>query len=242
MWYNYRWIPKISLGGMTMKSKRNCRRITLGTMIGVLALVICILTRTAMIASAAVMPAGSIAVVTADTKLNLREEPQGKIIGKIARGKEVTILSEIDRDGYYRIRVNETGLECYAYGEYLEFLRAGSATQQPSVNVPEQEPTRDEESEENVPEDVILVVISEGKLNMRKGPSRKKDRIQYLYYGDRLQVVSSEVKNNYVLVRDLRAGKVGYVSLDYVVLEEDFNQNQCDSNTCCSNCSCQFNH
>lgn len=230
------------LGGMTMKSKRNCRTITFGALICVLALVICILTETAMVASAAVMPAGSIAVVTADTKLNLREAPQGKIIGKIARGKQVTILSEIDRNGYYRIRVNETGLECYAYGEYLEFLYAGSANQQPPVNFPEQEPSREEDTSETVPEDVILVVISEGRLNMRKGPSRKKDRIQYLYYGDRLQVVSPEVKNNYVLVRDLRAGKVGYVSLDYVALEEDFGQKQCNPDTCCPNCICQFNH
>ena len=227
-----------------MKSKRNSRTITFGGMICVLALVIYFLTQTAMVASAAVMPAGSIAVVTADTKLNLREKPQGKIIGKIARGKQVTILSEIDRDGYYRIRVNETGLECYAYGEYLEFLYAGSDSQQNVSNIPEQDQTRSEEPEYSVPEGEILVVVSEAKLNMRKKPTRKGDRIKYLYYGDRLQIVSSEVKNNYVLVRDLEEGKVGYVSLDYVVFEgdESLNEKVCSPESCCSNCICQFNH
>ncbi len=233
-----------------MKSKRNCRTITIGTVICVLALVICILNETAMIASAAVMPAGSVAVVTAETKLNLRAEPQGEIIGKIARGKTVTILSEIDRNGYYRIRVDETGLECYAYGEYLEFLYAGTATQQPSVNIPEQEPsftekpTYEYESEESIPEGTILVVVSEAKLNMRKKPSRKGARIQYLYYGEKLEVVSSEVKNNYVLVRDFNDGKLGYVSLDYVVFEgdESLNEKVCSPENCCSNCICQFNH
>ena len=125
-----------------MKSKRNCRSITWGTVIGIVVLTIFVLSQTAMVASAAVMPKGSVAVVTADTKLNLREKPQGEIIGKIARGKTVTILSEIDRNGYYRIRVDETGLECYAYGEFLEFLYSGPATQQPIVpSIPEQVPS-----------------------------------------------------------------------------------------------------
>lgn len=229
-----------------MKSKRNCRSITFGSLIGIVVLVIWILSQTAIVASAAVMPAGSVAVVTADTRLNLREKPQGEIIGKIARGKTVTILSEIDRNGYYRIRVNETGLECYAYGEYLEFLYSGSASQQPNTSVPEQAPSHTDEptyeSEESIPEGTILVVTCDSKLNMRKKPSRKGDRIQYLYYGERLEVVSSRVKNNYVLVRDFNDGKVGYVSLDYVVIEGNmpFEKNECGPGTCCQNCICQY--
>lgn len=230
-----------------MKSKRNCRSITFGTLIGIVVLVIFVLTQTAMVASAAVMPKGSVAVVTADTKLNLREKPQGEIIGKIARGKTVTILSEIDRNGYYRIRVDETGLECYAYGEYLEFLYSGSATQQPAPSVPEQAPsytgpTHEYESEESIPEGTILVVDVDTKLNMRKKPSRKGDRIQYLYDGEMLEVVSSQVKNNYVLVRDFNDGKLGYVSLDYVVIAGDENTDKkvCAPGNCCQNCICQF--
>ncbi len=221
-----------------MKSKRNSRTITLGAVIGALALIICILTQTTMVASAAGMPKGSIAVVNVETKLNLREKPQGKIIGKIARGKQVTILSEIDRNGYYRIRVNETGLECYAYGEYLEFLHAEIAPKQPSVNIPEQETTREGGNEKIVSQDAILVVTSDLKLNMRNGPSKDKGRIQYLYDGDRLKIVSSEVKNNYVQVQDLRTGIIGYVSLDYVALEESLKRTQCDPYTCCPNCIC----
>ena len=232
-----------------MKSKRNCRSITFGSLIGIVVLVIFVLSQTAMVASAAVMPQGSVAIVTADTKLNLREKPQGEIIGKIARGKTVTILSEIDRNGYYRIRVDETGLECYAYGEFLEFLHSGSAGQQPTLpSIPEQgpsyteKPTYENESEESIPEGTILVVVSESKLNMRKKPSRKGDRIQYLYYGEKLEVVSSKVKNNYVLVRDFNDGKLGYVSLDYVVIEgsEMPNEKVCSPETCCPNCICQY--
>ncbi len=234
-----------------MKSKRNCRSITFGFLIGIVVLVIFVLSQTAMVASAAVMPQGSVAVVTADTKLNLRKEPQGEIIGKIARGKTVTILSEIDRNGYYRIRVDETGLECYAYGEYLEFLHSGTANQQLVVpSIPEQAPAYteepsyeyEEESEESIPEGTILVVVSDAKLNMRKKPSRKGARIQYLYYGEKLEVVSSRVKNNYVLVRDFNDGKVGYVSLDYVVIEgsEMPNEKVCSPENCCPNCICQY--
>ena len=202
-----------------MKSKRNCRSITLGSLIGIVVLIIVVLSQTAMVASAAVMPKGSVAVVTADTKLNLRKEPQGEIIGKIARGKTVTILSEIDRNGYYRVRVDETGLECYAYGEYLEFLYSGTAEQQPT-----------------------LPSIPDTKLNMRKKPSRKGDRIQYLYNGELLEVVSPQVKNNYVLVRDFNDGKVGYVSLDYVVIYGDdaLNKKVCAPGNCCQNCVCQY--
>lgn len=225
-----------------MKSRRNYRTITFGTVVCIFALVICILTETAMVASAAVMPQGSIAVVTADTKLNLRQEPQGKIIGKIARGKEVTILSEIDRNGYYRIRVNETGLECYAYGEFLEFLRPGTV-EQPSVNIPEQDNHDYEIPDVTVFDGEILVVVSNGKLNMRKGPTRKADRIQYLYDGDRLQIVSYEVKNDFILVRDLRAGKIGYVHTDYVRLESEMTPVRvCSPETCCPNCICQFDN
>ena len=231
-----------------MKSKRKCRSITWGSLIGIVVLIIFVLTQTAMVASAAVMPKGSVAVVTADTKLNLRKEPQGEIIGKIARGKTVTILSEIDRNGYYRIRVDETGLECYAYGQYLEFLHSGSANQQPVPSIPEQapshteEPTYENESEESIPEGTILVVKVDTKLNMRKKPNRKGDRIQYLYNGEKLEVVSSQVKNNYVLVRDFNDGKLGYVSLDYVVFEGDEaqNKNVCSPETCCQNCICQY--
>ena len=230
-----------------MKSNRNCRSITFGSLIGIVVLVILVLSQTAMVASAAVMPKGSTAVVTADTKLNLRKEPQGEVIGKIARGKTVTILSEIDRNGYYRIRVDETGLECYAYGEFLEFLHSGTAEEQPILpSIPEQAPSYTEEptyeSEESIPEGTVLVVVSEAKLNMRKKPSRKGDRIQYLYYGEKLEVVSSKVKNNYVLVRDFNDGKVGYVSLDYVVIEgdESLNEKVCSPETCCPNCICQY--
>ena len=88
-------------------------------------------------------------------------------------------------------------------------------------------------------ENAILVVISDAKLNMRKGSSKKSARVKYLYYGAELLVVSPEIKNGYILVKDVVDGKVGYVDTDYVVfkdpnknfeVEEDIDY--CDQSCC----------
>ncbi len=224
-----------------MKSRNwlTCCKFSLKAVICALALIICLTAETAF-SVAATMPINSIAVVTAETKLNLREKPQGKIIGKLPHGEYVVILSEIDRNGYYRIRVQATGLECYAYGEYLELVSAGTVeTERPTLESEEKEDVSWVDNDNRtVPEGAILVVTSDAKLNMRKGPARKADRIKYLYNGDKLQIVSSDVKNNYVLVRDSK-GKVGYVSLDYVVFESIEAYKICSPENCCPNCICQ---
>lgn len=227
-----------------MKTERNCKRIFVPMIAIVMALVIFV-TATQVIALADESPVGCIAYVTAATKLNLREKPQGKIISEIRNGETVTILSERDRDGYYYVRVNETGKEYYAYGEYLR-IEYGTQYQDPTypvvqvTPVPTQAPIIieiEEDDEYSEWEDRILVVISEKKLNMRKRSNRKGDRIKYLEYGDRLQVVKPEIKNNYILVRDLEEGKVGYVDIDYVVFESDFTGPLVPCN-CCPDCPC----
>lgn len=228
-----------------MKSRNwnwlTCCKFSLKAVICALALIICLTTKTAF-SVAASMPVNSIAVVTAETKLNLREKPQGKIIGKLPHGEYVVILSEIDRNGYYRIRVQSTGLECYAYGEYLKLVSAGTVEpERPTLESEEEKKDVSwvDNDDRTVPEGAILVVTSDAKLNMRKGPSRKADRIKYLYNGDKLHIVSSDVKNNYVLVRDSK-GKVGYVSLDYVVFESIEAYKICSPENCCPNCICQM--
>lgn len=196
-------------------TERNCKG-TPRMMFFVLMLLVCLAIHE-MNACAEVSSVNCIAYVNADTKLNLREEPQGKIIGKLPRGESVTILSEIDRNGYYRIRVNKTGLECYAYGEYLTITYTNrnqeTTTKPKNVYV---------ETEKNDWENEIVVVISEKQLNMRKKVSKNAERIKYLEYGDELKVISGKNKNGYILVKDLQDGKVGYVDIDYVILESEY--------------------
>lgn len=184
---------------------------------------------------------GTTAFVNVDTKLNLRDAPQGNIIGGIRRGKSVTILSKIDRNGYYRIRVDETGEVCYAYGEYLtleniENIRVPQKNESNSMWIDYDKPLSEYEDPDL--ENATLIVISDAKLNMRKGASRKSGRVKYLYYGDILQVVSPEVKNGYVWVKSIADGKVGYVDTEYVTFE---NPDIVEEPDCCEtyNCWCQ---
>lgn len=177
-------------------------------------------------------PVGSIAYVNADTRLNLRAEPQGTIIGDLAHGKTVTILSNIDRNGYYYIRVNQTGQECYAYGEYLTLQETG--TQPAKTEVTTKPSTSITTESSKYKEGEILFVVSKQELNLRKKPSRKADRIIYMHYGDKIQVISSKVQNNYLLVKDLSTGKVGYVDTSYI----DFELEESSSYEICQ-CSCE---
>lgn len=215
-----------------MKTERNFGIYFLTTVICIAMLIASLFVPTA---TAEGFPIGSIAYVCADTRLNLRAEPQGEIIGDIARGKTVTILSKIDRNGYYFIRVNQTGQECYAYGEYLELKELSSTTvsssdtsnSNSSISIDYSEASKYAKGD-------ILYVISNQKLNLRKKASRKSDRIIYLNYGDTLEVISTKVKNNYILVKDLSTNKIGYVDTSYV----DF---ELEEKCCCSDCKCCCN-
>lgn len=218
-----------------MKTERNFR-------IHFLTIVICISMLIASLfvptATAEGFPIGSTAYVCADTRLNLRAEPQGEIIGDLARGKTVTILSKIDRNGYYYIRVNQTGQECYAYGEYLALKETGSTvSNSTSTSSNNSTATTNYNTTSEYEEGETLYVISEQKLNLRKKASRKADRIIYLYYGNVLEVVSSKVKNNYILVKDLSTNKVGYVDTRYVAFELE-EITYCECCKCCECCEC----
>ena len=209
-----------------MKTERNFGIYFLNTVICTVVLIASLFVTTA---SAEGFPVGSIAYVCADTRLNLRAEPQGEIIGDIARGKTVTILSKIDRNGYYFIRVNQTGQECYAYGEYLALKESNSTSSNSTVTSTNTTITTNYSEPSKYTKGDTLYVTSEQKLNLRKKPSRKADRIIYLCYGNKLEVVSPKVKNNYILVKSLNTGKVGYVDTSYV----DFNL---EENCCCRCC------
>ena len=177
---------------------------------------------------------GTTVFVNVETKLNLRDAPQGNIIGGVRRGESVTIMSEVDRNGYYRIMVDKTGEVCYAYGEYLTLKNIEN------VKVPQKDPsdfmwidydkTLSEYDDPDL-ENARLLVVSDAKLNMRKGAGKKFARVKYLYYGAELVVVSSEIKNGYVKVKDVVDGKVGYVDTRYVTFKnpnEIFNEDEYD--------------
>lgn len=210
-----------------MKTERNY---TCKMMLFTLVLLVCLTVQ--VIAHAEYSAVDCIAYVSADTKLNLREQPQGKIIGKLPKGETVTILSEKDRNGYYRIRVHRNNLECYAYGEYLTIQYNSNSQVSTSTKVDKEYVYSEREYSEW--ENEFLVVTSDKKLNMRKKASRNADRIKYLAYGDRLKVLSTNVRNNYILVKDLEDGKVGYVDIDYVVLESEymFTKQCCEDSQC----------
>lgn len=218
-------------------TERKCRKMFL---VVLSAMLLAFLARMMVAYAAESSAIGCVAIVNADTKLNLREEPQGKIIGKLPRGESVTILSEQDRNGYYKVLVHRDNMECYAYGEYLTILHTNTSITNTSSNSTTVKPDNSNVSYEEKKsewENATLIVVSDKKLNLRKKPSRKANRIKYLEDGDRLVVMSPEIKNNYILVKDLADGKVGYVDINYVVLESEYGNSGCKTK-CCENCTC----
>lgn len=191
----------------------------------------------------------SLAYVRVDTLLNLRSEPQGEIIGGIPDGEVVTILSKIDRDGYYKIRVNRLNLECYVYGEYLSPYYYFDDEDVSYEDIFHTTPTPEEDfttsTIDGITKNAMLVVSTEYKLNLRDKPSLKGNRIKYLYKGDTLQVLSTKVENGYIHVRDMATNYAGYVDERYVTLIKWENENPSTSLctcTCCKHCSCCKNH
>lgn len=206
----------------------------------------------------------SLAYVKVDTFLNLRFEPQGEIIGQVPNNAIVTILSKVDRNGYYKIRVNKTNEVGYAYGEYLsayyyfddedvsyeEILRP---TPTPS---PMPTPTHTVKDIRTIStsdgfslaEDT-LVVTSQYKLNFRSSPSINGERIKYLYSGDKLQLLSYNVYDNYIYVKEISTGLIGYVDYTYVgykdgnyvkklTVIDEYTPNTKPTYSCCQYCQC----
>lgn len=199
----------------------------------IIALMLIILTVTNVHAQASGIPVGSIAYVNVSDFLNLRREPQGEIIGQIARGEKVTILSGPDRNNYYQICVNKTGEVCYAYGEYLVGTQIQSSPIEAtgnSNNVSNKKPTMQGTG-------VYMTVNSDYKLNMRVGPNRSERRVRYLANGEIVEVLDETIKNNYIKVRAESDGKIGYVDLNYLVSSDSDTLNN-EQNNCVCQCEC----
>ena len=177
----------------------------------------------------------SLAYVKVDTFLNLRLEPQGEIIGQIPNNAVVTILSQRDRNGYYKIQVNKTNEVGYVYGEYLsayyyfddndvsyaELFRPTPTPSPSPTPIPTIKEIRTISTSDgfSLVEDT-LVVLSQYKLNFRSNPSINGERIKYLLGGNKLQLLSYTVSDNYILVKEISTGLTGYVDYRYVGYKE----------------------
>ena len=117
-------VPKRNLKGVSyMTRTTHCNSTSLKTrltrLIAIAAMLLVIVslfstTNTAYAESG--LKAGSTAYACPETFVNLRDAPQGNIIGEIPRGTKVTIVSSAS-NGYYYVKVN--GGYYYVYGQYL---------------------------------------------------------------------------------------------------------------------------
>lgn len=185
------------------------------------------------------LPKGSTAYVNVKDFLNMRAEPKGEIIGKIAKGEKVTILSGPDRNSYYQIRVDKTGEVCYVYGEYLVgSTNLADGQIQQGANQSSKKPNK-------IPEDTstgtYMIVVSDKKLNLREGPDKKKNRVRYLSNGEWVEVLDTNLQNGYIKVMAVNDGKKGYVDIKYLQSVNNQNNEPILDNTvqtCTCNCTC----
>lgn len=178
-------------------------------------------------AATSILEPGDLAIITADTFLNLRDKPQGEIIGKIPHGDIITIKSKVDRNGYYKVYINRTGETGYAYGEYLSLYKTSNGNDDYTV------PTID-----GLTKGATLVVTVDTWLNLREKPNINSRIISYLYNGVHLQVMSEEIKNDYILVYNTSTKIAGYVHIDYVKVVDE---NTSTDYECCPDCKyCKY--
>ena len=190
-------------------------------------ILVLLFTVTTTSAATSILEPGDLALVTADTFLNLRDKPQGEIIGKIPHGEIVTIKTKVDRNNYYKVYINRTGKTGYAYGEYLSPYQTNTSNGDYTV------PTID-----GLTKGATLIVTVDTWLNMRERPNINSTIISHLYNGTHLQVMSEEIKNDYILVYNASNKLYGYVHIDYVKVVDD---NSSTNYECCPNCKyCKY--
>ena len=178
-------------------------------------------------AATSILEPEDLAIINADTFLNLRDKPQGEIIGKIPHGDIITIKSKVDRNGYYKVYINRTGETGYAYGEYLSLYKTSNGNDDYTV------PTID-----GLTKGATLVVTVDTWLNLREKPNINSRIISYLYNGVHLQVMSEEIKNDYILVYNTSTRIAGYVHIDYVKVVDE---NTSTDYECCPDCKyCKY--
>lgn len=225
-----------------MKKTENRNIITRVAMIvAAMLIILTIVTSMPAMAATTKFPVGSQCYANVSDSLNLHKAPQDhEYIGQIKKGWTVTILEGPTRDDYYYVRIDKTGQTGWAYG--------GDGLLKPVVNEPSAQTTKKPTTNEtrgtqsyeectDLGAGMLMTVVSEKKLNVRKGPAKDKYRIEYLYNGDVVEVLDGTVKNNYVKVRT-PSGKEGYVDLTYLVYGTLEDQEQDWYLPCTCGCEC----
>ena len=181
--------------------KTELRSTTRGLIVGVL--ILAIMLSTPIIALAAGFTPGTIVYCNAETYLNLRSSPQGEIVGQIKRGAELTIMSNVDRDGYYQVRVNATGENGFAYGTYLSAEKVE----------PIRQATREEKDiSSRYLEGEILYVNSADRLRLRTKASTDDSSkvIRWLETDEAVVVLNTKVTNGFLYVQTVNDQLKGY--------------------------------
>lgn len=197
-----------------MKKTENRNTITRIIVIVAILLILIQVTTNTAIAVTTNFPVGSQCYANVSDYLNLHKQPQDhEYIGQIKSGWTVTILEGPTRDDYYYVRIDKTGQTGWAYGGE-GFLKP---VEKKKTNTSTTKTTKQKASEEctDLGTGMLMAVISEKQLNVRKGPAKDKFRIEYLQYGDVVEILDGTVINNYVKVRT-QSGKVGYVDITYL--------------------------
>lgn len=155
---------------------------------------------------------GATVYVNVNDYLNLRKEPQGEIIGQIARGETVTILAKKDRDGYYKVRVNRTNETGFCYGDYLtqeKISKKGNANATATVK------------NETLKVGDIYSIHTAVTLRLKKEPSIKSNYYRFFSDGEQLKILDTKVQEGYVKVLALKDGQEGYAYFKYMTKIKD---------------------
>ncbi len=217
----------------------------------VLALVVAILLTLAVSAYAE-----TYAMVTGDV-LNLRDAPQGTVIGKVRYGEWVRVISGPDRNHYYLIEYG--GKQYYAYGEYLDFN--GSKPQGQTKPSQQTGKTSRTSTPKKVQKTVtckiffcqigpdecececkgLMFVKSEKRLALRTEADLKSKRIRWMPRGEPVIILDENIVNKFVKVRTL-AGEEGYAYASYLsanmIRGKTYIYVECEDDGCCEDHEC----
>lgn len=139
-------------------------------------------------------------------RLNLRETPNGTVIGRLDCGTEVYVLEHL-RSGWTEVLL-KNGKSGYVMTKFLQEKKPGK------YEITERE---DNFRAVRNPYTVTAKALNkntEKSVGLRVKPNKTAKAIRTLYAGDELEVLA--VGKTWLKVRDLDTGRTGYVAKDYV--------------------------
>ena len=198
--------------------------------------------------------ADTYATVTADA-LNLRDSPQGEIIGRVRYGEVVRVISGPDRNHYYLIEYG--GKQYYAYGDYLDF--SGSVPPQQSQQQQQGQKPQRQTSTKKVQKTItckiffcqigpdecececkgLMFVKSEKRLALRTKADLKSKRIRWMPRGEPVIILDENLVGKFVKIRTLD-GEEGYAYASY--LSADMIKGKTYEAVLCENAGCCEDH